>query len=67
MPAKNEYGELVDQSLACPVCHNNIMDTLIIHDNDIVKCERCGTNYNPNTGQYKIHWRNYVLYRIKYC
>lgn len=59
-------SELVDQMFACPVCQNNIMDNLVCSE-DNVKCTKCGTKYNPlNPKEYKINWRSYIWYRIKY-
>jgi transcription elongation factor Elf1 len=35
----------VPECFACPVCHNDDMDTLEIHEDDTVTCLDCGNVY----------------------
>ncbi len=36
----------VIECFACPKCHNDDMDTLIIDDGNTVKCSECGNVYS---------------------
>jgi hypothetical protein len=45
-----EFGSIVAQSFACPQCGNRDMDSLILDDQDICTCHKCGTVYDPMKG-----------------
>ena len=39
---------LVSPDAACPVCGERDTDRLVWIDDDIVRCTRCGTEYDPS-------------------
>ncbi len=39
--------ELVDESSACPECGERRIDWLVWQDDEQVRCETCGTVYEP--------------------
>jgi hypothetical protein len=47
-PEKNipDY-DMVDETDACPTCHERDIDRLIWVDGDCVQCQTCGTVYEP--------------------
>jgi ribosomal protein S27E len=45
-----EFGTLVMLSMACPQCGNRDMDSLILDDQGICTCHKCGTVYDPMKG-----------------
>jgi len=38
-------SDRVDESQACPSCHERRMDYIMIADNDTLRCQHCGTTY----------------------
>lgn len=45
-----EFGTLVMLSMACPQCGNRDMDSLVMDDNDLAHCQKCGKVYDPLQG-----------------
>jgi hypothetical protein len=45
-----DNGSIVAQTFACPHCGNRDMDSLVMDDQDICTCHKCGTVYDPQKG-----------------
>jgi len=41
--------KMLQMPLCCPKCGNRVMDELVMHDNDLCTCTKCGLEYNPIT------------------
>lgn len=53
LPLFADYREDVSLVMACPQCGNRDMDTLLMDDQDLAHCQKCGTVYDPLKTDYR--------------
>lgn len=41
------FADYVPKNFSCPQCGNRDMDTLLMDDQDMAHCQKCGTVYDP--------------------